>query len=138
VPRQFSWVDQRLIRDGHIRGRSAGALALYLFLCTVADAQGVSYYSDGRVGELLGMESGVLCAARRELQEAGLVAYRRPFYQVLSLEAHKVEGQPVTAARQESQPPRQESALREQAGEAAEGATLISEFLRRMKEGRRP
>ena len=135
VPRQFSWVDQRLIRDGHIRGRSAGALALYLFLCTVADAQGVSYYSDGRVGELLGMESGALCAARRELQEAGLVAYRRPFYQVLSLEAHKVEAQPVTAERR---PPPPESALREQAGDVEEGATLISEFLRRMKEGRRP
>jgi hypothetical protein len=135
VPRQFSWVDQRLIRDGHIRGRSTGALALYLFLCTVADAQGLSYYSDGRVGELLGMESGALCAARRELQEAGLVAYARPFYQVLSLEAHKVEAQPVTVERQQPPP---ESGLREQAGAVVEGATLISEFLRRMKEGRRP
>lgn len=95
VPRQFSWIDQRLIRDGHIRGRTTGALALYLFLCTVADAQGASYYSDGRVCELLGLEALELRSVRRELVDAGLVAYRRPFYQVLSLEAHKVEGESV-------------------------------------------
>ncbi len=46
VPRQFSWIDQRLVRDRHIQGRSPEALALYLFLCIVADAQGASYYSD--------------------------------------------------------------------------------------------
>ena len=28
IPPQFSWVDHRLVRDGHIRGRSAEALAL--------------------------------------------------------------------------------------------------------------
>jgi hypothetical protein len=91
VPRQFSWIDQRLIRDGHIRGRTTAALALYLFLCTVADARGASYYSDGRVCELLGLGCEELKAARRELVGAGLVAYSRPFYQVLSLEPHKME-----------------------------------------------
>jgi hypothetical protein len=44
VPRQFSWIDQRLVRDGHTARCSAEALALYLFLVTVADAQGLSYY----------------------------------------------------------------------------------------------
>jgi hypothetical protein len=73
-------------------------LAFYLFLCTVADAQGSSYYSDGRVCELLGLDCAGLMAARRELVEAGLVAYRHPFYQVLSLEAHKVDIGPSPAA----------------------------------------
>jgi hypothetical protein len=91
VPRQFSWIDQRLIRDGHIRGRTTAALAFYLFLCTVADAQGASYYSDGRVCEFLGLDSSGLNAARQELINAGLVAYSSPFYQVLSLDAHKIE-----------------------------------------------
>lgn len=86
VPKQFSWVDHRLVRDGHIRGRSHEALSLYLFLVTVSDADGLSYYSDAAVSEHLGMESGELCAARRELRDAGLIAYRRPLYQVLSLE----------------------------------------------------
>ena len=78
VPRQFSWIDQRLVRDGHIQGRSPEALALYLFLCTVADAQGASYY--------LSWSSARLREARAELLAAGLIAYGAPFYQVLSLE----------------------------------------------------
>ena len=46
VPRQFSWVDQRLVRDHYIDQLSPQACALYLFLVTVADAQGLSYYAD--------------------------------------------------------------------------------------------
>ena len=89
VPRQFSWIDQRLVRDRHIRGRTPQALALYLFLCTVADAQGLSYYSDSTAGEMLGFDGAQLRAARRELVAAGLIAYGRPFYQVLSLDPEK-------------------------------------------------
>ena len=86
VPRQFSWIDQRLVRDRHIQGRSPEVLALYLFLCTVADAQGASYYSDATVGKLLSLSSARLREARAQLITAGLIAYGAPFYQVLSLE----------------------------------------------------
>lgn len=86
VPRQFSWIDQRLVRDRHIQGRSHQALALYLFLCTVADAQGVSYYSDSTTGKTLAFSSAQLREARAELVAAGLIAHRSPFYQILSLE----------------------------------------------------
>ncbi len=96
VPRQFSWIDQRLVRDRHIQGRSSHALALYLFLCTVADAQGLSYYSDTRLGEFLGFSGADLRAARNELRSAGLIAWQTPFYQVLSLE--RVAGSPPAAA----------------------------------------
>ena len=41
VPPQFNWIDQRLVRDKHIGRVSHAALALYLFLLTVADAQGL-------------------------------------------------------------------------------------------------
>lgn len=54
---QFSWIDQRLVRESHIQGRSPEALALYLLLCTIADAQGASYYSDATAGNL---KTGVL------------------------------------------------------------------------------
>ena len=39
VPHRFSWIDQRLVRDGHIARCGPQALALYLLLVTVADAQ---------------------------------------------------------------------------------------------------
>ena len=86
VPRQFSWIDQRLVRNRHIQGPTPRALALYLFLCTVADAQGLSYYSDASAGALLACSGSELRAARAELVAAGLIAYQSPLYQVLSLE----------------------------------------------------
>jgi len=42
-PKQFSWVDQRLVRERYIDQLSPQACALYLFLVTVADVQGLSY-----------------------------------------------------------------------------------------------
>ncbi len=85
IPPQFSWVDHRLVRDGHIEGRNAEALALYLFLVTVADADGLSWYSESALSRVLSWMPPQLCQARRELCEAGLVAYRKPLYQVLDL-----------------------------------------------------
>ncbi len=75
VPPQFSWIDQRLVRDRHTRGRSPQALALNLFLCTVADSQGLSYYSDPTAAGTLGLGGGELRAARSELVAARLIAY---------------------------------------------------------------
>jgi len=86
VPQQFSWVDQRLVRDGHIRRCDAEALALYLFLVTVADAQGLSFYGDGAIARLLAFPPQRLQAARAALTHAGLIAYEAPLYQVLGLE----------------------------------------------------
>ena len=87
VPPQFSWVDHRLVRDGHMQGRSASALALYLFLVTVADADGLSWYSEEALCRQLSCDAAHLQSARAELQQAALIAYRRPLYQVLDLSA---------------------------------------------------
>jgi len=86
VPAQFSWIDQRLVRDRHITRCRCEALALYLLLCTVADAQGLSYYSDASAARLLSLTEAQLVRGRAELVEAGLIVFRSPFYQVLSLD----------------------------------------------------
>lgn len=87
MPHQFSWIDQRLVRDGHIsRCGGAQAVALYLLLVTVADSQGLSYYSDKTAARLLGLSEAELRQARNNLLCAGLIAYQAPLYQVLSLE----------------------------------------------------
>lgn len=86
VPRQFSWVDHRLVRDKHVCGLSYQALALYLFLVVVSDADGLSYYSDAAIARYLNLDSTMAAQSRRELCGAGLIAYSRPLYQVLSLE----------------------------------------------------
>lgn len=85
VPRQFSWVDQRLVRERYIDQLTPDACALYLFLVTVADAQGLSYYADRSLSQRLSLCAPRLRQARQALIEQGLVAYRRPLYQVLAL-----------------------------------------------------
>jgi len=68
-----------------MEGRSVGALALYLFLVTVADAEGLSWYSEATLCRHLSWNGAELQSARAELQQAGLIAYREPLYQVLDL-----------------------------------------------------
>ena len=85
VPSRFSWLDQGLVREGRLRGLSHGAHSLYLFLATVADNQGLSWYGDGRVTVELGMSPAQLESVRAELVAADLIAYQPPLYQVLEL-----------------------------------------------------
>jgi hypothetical protein len=67
-------------------------LALYLFLVTVADGAGLSYYSDESVCRLLGLDIPALARVRRELVAAGLIAYEKPLYQVLALDCPPTGG----------------------------------------------
>ena len=90
VPRQFSWIDQRLVRDRHVERCGLDALSLYLVLVTVADAQGLSYYGQATLERLLSMPAPRLEAARAELIRLDLIAYERPLYQVLSLDTAAV------------------------------------------------
>lgn len=93
VPEQFSWIDQRLVRQGSYLGScSPRALALYLILVTVCDAEGLSYYSDSTLQRMLGLNPDQLSQAREQLCRADLIAYQAPLYQVLSLEQTPAEG----------------------------------------------
>jgi len=103
VPPQFSWIDHRLVRDRHICRCSHPALALYLFLVTVADGQGLSYYSEASLCRMLKLDPVGLAGARQELISARLIAYQSPLYQVLALDA----GSPLAASVTPRQPPRQ-------------------------------
>lgn len=86
VPHGFNWVDHRLVRQNYIDRCNCTDLALYLFLITVSDAEGLSYYSDQSLCRRLKLSSAELGAARTRLQQADLIAYQKPLYQVLSLE----------------------------------------------------
>jgi hypothetical protein len=85
VPAQFSWIDQRLVRENFLRRADPAAWALYLVLVTVADAQGLSYYSEARLGRLLKMDALQLTGCRQQLVAGELLAYEKPLYQVLAL-----------------------------------------------------
>jgi hypothetical protein len=85
VPAQFSWIDQRLVREDFLRRGEPAAWALYLVLVTVADAQGLSYYSEATLSRLLKLDLLQLAQARQQLVSADLLAYHKPLYQVLAL-----------------------------------------------------
>ncbi len=86
VPPQFSWIDHRLVQENYFARCDHSGWALYLFLTSVADAQGLSYYSDASLLRRLKLDPLALSASRQQLVQAGLIAYEKPFYQVLSLE----------------------------------------------------
>lgn len=125
VPAGFGWVDHRFVRDGHIRGLSREALALYLFLVTVANEDGISWYSEEKLCLLTGLESADLSTARRELSSLSLLAYSRPVYQVLELPQRSA---PPTVARTASS---DDDALSKRCG----GIRSISDILDMMTEG---
>lgn len=87
VPEQFSWIDQSLVQWGLIERMDAHGCALYLFLVTVADAQGLSYYGASTLAKRLHLSAQELDAARAGLIALDLIAYQAPLYQVLALGA---------------------------------------------------
>ena len=115
VPAQFSWVDQRLVRENFLRYADPAAWSLYLVLVTVADAQGLSYYSEATLSRLLRMDPLQLARCRQQLVAADLVAYQKPLYQVLAL------------------PPAQ--MVTPQAGPRSAQALSVGDILRRVCEG---
>ena len=85
MPAQFSWIDQALVQRHLIDRCDARAAALYLFLVTVADAQGLSYYGSSSLMQRLHLSTEELSAARQQLIDLELVAFSAPLYQVLAI-----------------------------------------------------
>ena len=100
VPGQFSWVDQALVQRHLIDRMEPRAAALYLFLLTVADAQGLSYYSASTLAQRLRLSADELAAARAQLMALDLIACEAPLVQVLAL-----PGAPAPARATSSQAP---------------------------------
>lgn len=81
----FGWVDHRLVRDRYVEHCSPTALAVYLFLITVSDADGISYWGETALCDRLQIGKAELNHARDELKAADLIAYEKPIWQVLQL-----------------------------------------------------
>ena len=81
----FSWIDHRFITQGFLNDLSNIEILLYLFLVSVSDRYGLSFYHDDRICNLLKIDMPSLGEARQQLIMRSLLAYERPIYQVLSL-----------------------------------------------------
>jgi hypothetical protein len=82
----FSWIDHRFLREGFDQGLTRLEKLLYFVLVAVSNHDGVSFYSDARLAELLDIRfPHELKAARNELVARDLIAYEDGIYQVLDL-----------------------------------------------------
>ena len=71
--------------QGFIEELPRETILLYLFLATVSDAKGLSFYADPTISRLLKLNAEELSQARARLRQAELALYRYPLYQVLPL-----------------------------------------------------
>ncbi|MBI3658699.1 MAG: hypothetical protein HY232_20080 [Acidobacteria bacterium] len=91
----FSWIDHRFLRQGFDQGLTRLEKLLYFVLVAVSNQDGISFYSDQRLGELLDIRyPHELTGARDELVARDLIAYAAGIYQVLQLPS-----QPATAGK---------------------------------------
>lgn len=85
IPAHFSWIDHNLVRKGHIRKCSVRSLGLYLFLLSVSDSEGLSFYGAGSISREININVSEVEVLRNELINAKLIAYSDGLYQVLDL-----------------------------------------------------
>jgi hypothetical protein len=84
----FSWIDHRFFRQGFDQGLTRLEKLLYLVLVAVSNHEGVSFYSDDRLGELLDIRHRhELTGARAELMARDLIVFKDGVHQVLDLPA---------------------------------------------------
>ena len=84
----FSWIDHRFLREGFDEGLTRLEKLFYFVLVAVCNQDGVSFYSDARLAELLDIGfPHELEGARKELVARDLIAYEDGIYQVLDLPA---------------------------------------------------
>ena len=126
VPQQCSWGDQRLVRDGHIDQWSHEACTLSLFLVTVADAQGLSFYAERSLCQRVSMTPAVFCQARQGLIEGAWVASQRPLSQVLALDRDAMRPAAERPTLPDNDEPVDLKAVFEQIWEVVGGSMLIA------------
>ena len=137
----FSWNDHRFLREGFDEGLTRLEKLLYFVLVAVSNQDGVSFYSDARLAELLDIRfPHELEGARQELVARDLIAYEDGIYQVLDLPTcspRKMHGSssplPDHASRLSSSLP----PVRRTAREAAADMESAKQLLERWGWGRR-
>lgn len=81
----YGWVDHRFLRKDSIKKLTPLAMALYLILICAADGNGVSFYGDTLLCYLLGVDHDELIETRQCLIDNKLIAWSKPYYQLLDL-----------------------------------------------------
>jgi hypothetical protein len=84
----FGWIEHRFVRAGYLESLRHPEALLYVLLSIVADERGISFYSQERIRQLLGIaHAHTLQGAIDQLVDRDLLAYQSGIFQVLDLPA---------------------------------------------------
>jgi len=139
----FSWIDHRFLREGFDQGLTRLEKLLYFVLVAVSNQDGVSFYSDARLAELLDIRFlHELEAARNELVARDLIAYADGIYQVLDLPADSPRktrdaSSPLPDHASRSSSSSRSAVLRTGGREAASDLESVKQLLERWGWGRK-
>lgn len=79
----YGWVDLRIVTDGHLEGLGSEAALVYLFLCTVGNRSGLSFWRRARIAQMLNLAPVEIDGALARLIAADLIAANDRVVQVL-------------------------------------------------------
>jgi hypothetical protein len=79
----YGWVDLRIVTEGHLRGLGPEAALVYLFLCTVGNRAGLSFWGRPRIAQMLHLTPAEIDNALARLIAADLIAATDRIVQVL-------------------------------------------------------
>jgi hypothetical protein len=81
----FSFIPHRFVLDGFLAALGQKELLLYLFLVSVSDRNGLSFYSYDTICTLLELNLDEYIASRNSLIDKDLIAFDGTLFQVLDL-----------------------------------------------------
>jgi hypothetical protein len=81
----FSWLDHRLLCDGHLQAMSSDEMLLYFFFVLAGDRHGISFYHYEKICHLLKIDRRCFSAAQNCLLSKSFIAYQEGRVQVLQL-----------------------------------------------------
>jgi hypothetical protein len=108
----YGIVDRRLLFDRYVHRMSHKGMALYLFLILAADREGRSFYGDRSIASILKLSPLELEEARKELIDAGLADYRRPYFWVKTLTTSLPRSRPAAGSAGTRRPASEPEPLR--------------------------
>ena len=85
IERPFAWLPCRLLQNDLLKKMTAPPKRLYMRLALAADRNGLSYWGERRICEMLGISTAELLQARDQLIQFDWLAFEERVYQLLSL-----------------------------------------------------
>jgi hypothetical protein len=89
IPESFSWIDRQILHGGILKTLTTEEIALYFFLVLVSGPEGTSFWGYEAISRYLKLPVDDLIHANAGLVKKGLVAFRFPTFQVLSISQAK-------------------------------------------------